>query len=179
MNHDFSKAASIEALPLNRQRVQAQMNLIAGMLKDGQPFLLGAKVSAADLSAYHPLWFADKNGGAEVPALLRFAPLRAWMDRIAALGHGQRESMSGEEALDTARKAEPEPTNGVDAGDPSGLKGGEAVNLRTDEAGDPIRGILVAANPCEIVLSSQNDRIGTIHVHYPRFGYSLVAERAA
>ena len=178
MNHDFSKAASVEALPLNRQRVQAQMNLIADMLKDGRPFLLGAKVSAADLSAYHPLWFTAKNGGAEVQAMLRFAPLQAWMDRIAALGHGQREALSGQEEIEIARRAQPEPTNGVDAGDPSGLKGGEAVNLRTDEAGDPIRGILVAANAREIVIRSQNDRVGTVHVHFPRFGYSLVAERA-
>ena len=175
MQHDFGKAASLKALPLNRQRVQAQMNLIGDMLKDGRPFLLGGTVSAADLSAYHPLWFAAKNGGAEVQALLRFAPLRTWMERIAALGHGQREAMSGEEALDAARNAHPQPTHGVDADDPSGLKGGEAVNLRTDEAGDPIRGILVAANAREIVIRSENQRVGVVHVHFPRFGYSVVA----
>ena len=179
MKHDFSKAASVEALPLNRQRVQAQMNLIADMLKVGRPFLLGPKVSAADLSAYHPLWFTAKNGGADVQALLNFAPLRAWMDRIAGLGHGQREAFSGEAALAIARAATPMPGTGVDAGDPSGLKGGEAVSLRTDEAGDPIRGVLVAANMREIVIRSETERAGIVHVHFPRIGYSLVAEKAA
>lgn len=178
MKHDFSKAASLAALPVNRQRVQAQMTLIAGMLQDDRPFLLGETVTAADLSAYHPLWFTAKNGGAEAQALLRFAPLRGWMERIAALGHGRRETMSAETALAAARAATPEPASGVDADDPSGLQAGTAVTVRTDEPGDPIRGSLVCANAREFVIRSQSGQASVTHVHFPRAGYSLVAEQA-
>ncbi|MDX7952840.1 glutathione S-transferase family protein [Lichenihabitans sp. Uapishka_5] len=178
MKHDFSKAASLRDLPLNRQRTAAQMGFLADMLKDGRPFLLGHSLSAADLSAYHTLWFARQNGGAEAEALLPFRPLLAWMDRVAAVGHGRRAAMAADEALRIAREAEPEPVRGVAADDPSGLKGGEWVEVRTDDANDPIRGQLVAADPTELVIRHKNDSVGTVHVHFPRFGYSAVAEPA-
>ncbi|MBE7203110.1 MAG: glutathione S-transferase family protein [Parafilimonas terrae] len=178
MKHDFSKEASTRVLPLNRQRTAAQMTLIADMLKDGRPFLLGPHLSAADLSAYHPLWFARKNGGAEAEALLPYGPLLPWMDRIAAIGHGDRQPMSTEESLAVAEAAEPMPVKGVASGDPSGLKGGERVAVRTDDANDPIHGVLVGADPTEIVIRHEDPRAGTVHVHLPRFGYSVVEDAA-
>lgn len=178
MKHDFSKAASVRDLPLNRQRTAAQMTFLADMLKDGRPFLLGQNLSVADLSAYHTLWFARKNGGAEAEALLPFRPLIAWLDRVAAIGHGRRTTLEADEALAIARWAEPEPVRGVMSDDPSGLKGGEWVSVRTDDANDPIRGQLVAADPTEIVIRHEHERVGTVHVHFPRFGYSAVAEAA-
>lgn len=176
MKHDFSKAASVRDLPLNRQRTAAQMTLLADMLKDGRPFLLGRNLSVADLSAYHTLWFARKNGGAEAEALLPFGPLEGWMGRVAAVGHGRREAMSADEALALARAAEPAPAGGVAADDPSGLGEGAWVAVKADDANDPVRGQLVAANPTEIVIRHEDGRIGAVHVHFPRFGYSAVAE---
>ncbi len=178
MKHDFSKAASLRDLPLNRQRVAAQMVFIADMLKDGRPFLLGPTVSVADLSAYHPLWFARKNGGAEAEAMLPFAPLASWMDRVAALGHGERRAMEAAEALDVARAAEPGPVRGVAADDPSGLKAGDRVAIRCDDANDPVSGTLVGADATELVIRHEDPRVGTVHVHVPRFGYGAVAEAA-
>lgn len=178
MQHDFSKAASLRELPVNRQRVATQMGFLADMLKDGRQFLLGPTASAADLSAYHVLWFVRQNGGAEAEAMLPFAPLLAWMDRVAAIGHGQRSAMSTQEALDVARAAEPEKAAGVDADDPSGLAAGDPVSIRADDANDAIAGTLVAANAREIVIRHENQRIGAVHVHFPRFGYSAVGEKA-
>ena len=178
MKHDFSKAASVRDLPLNRQRTAAQMVFLADMLKDGRPFLLGPNLSVADLSAYHTLWFARQNGGAEAEALLPFGPLRAWMDRVAAVGHGRRTAMGADEALAVARQAEPAPTHGVAADDPSGLKGGDWVAITSDAPSDPIRGQLVAADSTELVIRHEHPAVGTVHVHFPRFGYSAVAEPA-
>ena len=176
MKHDFGKAASLRELPLNRQRMHAAMNLLADMLKDGRGFLLGATLSAADLCAYHTLWFIGKNGGAEAEAMLPFAPLKVWMDRIGAIGHGRRRTIGAEEALEIARGTEPADIGGgVAANDPSGLKRGDAVLVRTEEAGDPICGVLAGADANEIVIRSENARTGSVHVHFPRFGYSLIA----
>ena len=174
MNHDFSKAASLRDLPVNRQRVQASMNILADILKDGRPFLLGQNLSAADLSAYQPLWFMRKNAGAEAEKLLTLAPLIDWMERIAACGHGSRETMSAEDALSVARKSTPAAGTKVAGNDPSGLKAGDVVIVRTEEAGDPIRGTLVGAGPDEIVIRNENERVGAVHVHFPRFGYSVL-----
>ena len=177
MKHDFSKAASERDLPINRQRVAAQMTLLADMLKDGRPFLLGPNLSVADLSAYHPLWFARTNGGAEAEAMLPFAPLRSWMNCIAAIGHGERKAMDAAEALAIARAAEPDPAR-VAADDPAQLTSGARVTIRCDDANDPISGTLVGADGTEIVIQHEDPRVGAVHVHLPRFGYSVVAEAA-
>lgn len=175
MGHDFSRAASLRDLPVNRQRTAAQMHLVADMLRDGRPFLLGEHLSAADLSAYHTLWFARANGGAEAEALLPFAPLLPWMDRVAAVGHGRRSAMAPGEALEVARAAEPEPVAGVADDDPSGLAASAGVEVRADAANDPIRGVLVAASGEEIVVRHEDARVGAVHVHLPRVGYGVVA----
>jgi glutathione S-transferase len=175
MKHDFSKAASARDLALNRQRMHAAMGLLADLLKDGRPFLLGRNLSAADLSAYHTLWFARKNGGAEAEGQLPYEPLLGWMDRVAASGQGKRANISAEEALAVARRAEPEPARSVSPSDPSGLKAGAVATIRTEEASDPIRGVVVSADENEIVIRHENDRVGVIHVHFPRFGYSAIA----
>ena len=174
MKHDFSKAASLRELPINRQRVTAAMTMFADMLK-ARPYLIGDAPSAADLSAYHPLWFIRKNGGAEAEAMLPFAPLDNWMKRIEALGHGRRSALSAQDALAVARDATPAPTSGVAADEPSGLKAGARVELRTQEPGEPIRGVLIAADAQEIVIRSETAEAGVVHVHFPRFGYNLVA----
>ncbi len=179
MKHDFSRAASLRDLEVNRQRVGAQMRNLSSML-DGRSFLLGDEPSVADLSTYHTLWFVRTHAGAEADHLLPFdAAILGWMERIAALGHGERSAMEAGEALRVAREAEPEATGGVEGDDPSGLRAGDAVAIRCDDANDPIHGTLVAANAAELVIAHENERVGTVHVHFPRFGYSAVREEAA
>ena len=176
MGEDFSRAASLKDLPQNRQRVRTQMALLAEMLGDGRRFLFGDAPSAADLTAYHTLWFVRQNGGADAEAMLPYAPLAGWMERIAGFGHGQRIELSSTEALDIARAAEPEP---VDAFDEAGLDfgSGDDVSTLSDAANDPIRGTLVFADAEEIVIRTEDPRTGAVHVHFPRFGYSAVAAR--
>lgn len=178
MGRDFRRDASLKALPVERQRTAVQMRLLAEMLADGRSYLLGEALSAADLSAYHVLWFVRQNGGAEAEAMLPFGPLRAWMERVAACGHGHRTPMEPGEALAIARTSEPLPVAGIAADDPSGLVAGTLVDLRADDANDPVRGVLVAADATEIVLRHETERAGTVHVHLPRFGYGVVAADA-
>lgn len=174
MGEDFGRQASLRALPRNCQRVDAQLRLLAEILADGRPFLLGEALSAADLAAYHVPWFVRKNGGPAVEAMLPLAPLDGWMARVAALGHGQRRDMAAAEALDIARAAEPEPVGPFrDAA--SGLAAGDAVAILSDAANDPIHGRLAYADAEEIVIRNEPPGLGAIHTHFPRLGYSAVA----
>lgn len=177
MGRDFGQAASLAEQPLNRQRLHAHLAWLAQMLADGRPFLLGATASAADLAAYHPLWFARQNGGPEVEALLPLAPLLDWMARVVALGHGQRRTMRAEDALDIAQALQPRTADlPLAEGDPCGLRPGTPVTVRADDyAQEPVAGTLVAADAQEIVIRHENDRVGAIHVHFPRAGYDVVA----
>ena len=43
------------------QRVNAHIAWLAEALADGRKFILGQQASAADLSAYHPIWFAKQK----------------------------------------------------------------------------------------------------------------------
>ena len=52
------------------QRVNAHLAWLAEVLSDGRNFILGRDPSAADLSAYHPIWFARQNGGPEIAELI-------------------------------------------------------------------------------------------------------------
>ena len=54
------------------QRVNAHLAWLAETLADGRKFILGKDPSAADLSAYHPIWFARQNGGPGIAELISF-----------------------------------------------------------------------------------------------------------
>ncbi|MEG3092785.1 glutathione S-transferase family protein [Sphingomonas sp. PB1R3] len=179
MHHDFSRAASMKTAPLDRQRVASLIDLLAQMLADGRPFLFGETLTAADLAAWHPLWFARSNGGAAIEALLPFDNLSDWMERIAAFGHGQHSTMTPTDALSVARDAQPIATTGVRDADPSGLAEGDPVLVIADEANDPIRGTLVAADTRELVIANVTGAAGTVHVHLPRLGFSAVRDEDA
>ena len=61
-------------------------------------------------------------------------------------------------------------------GDPSGLQGGTRVTVTPDDLGrDPVEGDLVGADDREVVIRRVDPRAGTVHVHFPRAGYDVVA----
>jgi glutathione S-transferase len=173
---DLSKEAMLKEQALNRQRLQAHLHWLGQMLQDGRPFLLGDAAGAADLAAYHPLWFARKNAGAAADALLPLAPLRAWYDRVGAIGHGHPSEIPAAEALGVARAADPAPAGlPNDCSDPSGCQPGDWVTVTPDDTGrDPVTGLLVACSPREVVISREDPAIGQVHLHFPRAGFDVV-----
>ncbi len=97
----------------------ALIGILADMLSDGRPFLFGDTLSAADLAAYHPLWFARGNGGEAIRPVDPAGGLAPWMDRIAAIGHGERTTMTAA----TRCHGPPcltDPVEGVAGDDPGG-----------------------------------------------------------
>ena len=106
INLDPEELRSKRALYL--QRVNAHIAWLAQALSDGRKFILGADPSAADLSAYHPVWFARQNGGQEVNELIAFAcVIDPWYKRVAAIGHGTSSEMSPDQAIEIAKANEP------------------------------------------------------------------------
>lgn len=176
---DLSKAATLKDQPLNRQRLHAHLAWLAQMLHDGRQFLLGNAPSAADLAAYHPIWFALRNAGAAAEAMLPMAPLRAWYGRVGAFGHGNPAEMSGADALTIARQSEPAaPGFKSAASDPSGCAVGDQVTVTPDDSGrDPVAGELVACCTEEVVIRRADALVGDIHVHFPRAGFDLLPAR--
>jgi glutathione S-transferase len=157
------------------QRLHAHLTWLGQMLNDGRDFLLGPQPSAADLAAYHPIWFARKNGGPEVDRLLPMAPLAPWYDRVGAIGHGSPHDLPSSEALAIAAKATPaDPSQATAASDLPSCRLGDRVSVTPDDTGrDPVLGTLVASSAQEIVLRRTDTQVGEINVHFPRAGFDV------
>ncbi len=104
---DLSKAATMREQNLYLQRLHAHLRWLADMLADGRAFLLGEHAGAADLSAYHSIWFIRENGGAPAEAMLPLAPLLGWYDRVTALGHGSPTRNIGRAGARGGRNCQP------------------------------------------------------------------------
>ena len=144
---------------------------LSQMLADGRPWLLGDAPCIADLSVYHPLWFVTRTG----PLADILAPheaLRAWMGRVAAIGHGERAGkLDGAEAIELARASRPQPVQ-VEPG--LGFEAGQAVTVTPyDYARDAVAGTLVGLSCRTVTVAREDERAGRVQVHFPRIRYTL------
>jgi glutathione S-transferase len=146
---------------------------LEAMLVDGRSYLLGEAPSAADLSAYHPLMMLGLEE--RTRSLLDGADrVGAWMQRIAAIGHGEREPFDATAAIEVARDATPAPYEGNPIV-PDGMRLGEPVVVVPDEYGSgSVSGALAPSGIDEIAVLRQTDRAGEVVVHFPREDYALL-----
>jgi glutathione S-transferase len=132
------------------------------------PFLLGAAPTIADFIVYHPAWFVRVNPGVRA-TLDPLKNLLEWMSRIKAIGHGTPSELTAEGALEVARTSTEWHTNDGPLMEPEGIKLGQKVAVRaTDYGVDPVEGTLVHASVFELVIQRQDERAGSVRVHFPR-----------
>jgi glutathione S-transferase len=159
--------------------MQVYLARLEQMLSDGRHFLLGSEACIADFSVYHPLWFIRR-----VPAIAGIfdaAPkLLAWMDRVAAFGHGEMVKSNSAESLQVAQlahltiKAAPAQSHSHQFVDTHGIALGELVSIMpTDYALDPVVGELVVCDANELALRRKDERAGEVVVHFPRLGFQM------
>jgi glutathione S-transferase len=174
---DISKAAMAPSLSINLQRLHAHYAWLKATLADGRQFIFGDAPSALDLTCYQTTFLMRKNCAPEVDTMAGLAPLAAWYDRIAAIGHGTSQPLTAEEAFASAKAAAPAPvTHLAPDGDPSGLRAGQKVTVTPDDnARVPVEGILVAADATEIVIHRRDAEAGDLHIHFPRLGFDVAA----
>ncbi|MDD2545926.1 MAG: glutathione S-transferase family protein [Burkholderiaceae bacterium] len=154
---------------------KSYLRRLAHMLEQ-QDFLLGAAPCVADFAAYHPLWFTRHRTPAVADILDATPGVLAWMDRMAALGHGPSAKMTSAEAIAVAAAAEPLPLHEAHFQDDHGIALGSRVTVSAESFGtDPTEGELVAATRTQYTLRRTDPRAGTVHVHFPRVGFVLRA----
>ena len=136
-----------------------------------RPFLLGEQPSIADFAVYHPMWFIAH--GSRAP-LAPFVELRAWMDRMAAFGHGQSTELSSGEALELCKRSAPRPRGkGLDKDENGNAVGARVMVRPTDLGRDPVEGTLVHIARDRFAIERSDERAGTVTVHFPVIGYEL------
>jgi glutathione S-transferase len=153
---------------------KSYLRRIASMLEHGD-FVLGEQASLADLSLYHPLWFTRKLSA--LSDILAISPLiLPWMDRVAALGHGQLVShISRSDSLAIARTATPAVLSSDEVfQNEHGIALGTSVTLTAESFGlEVTTGTLVAATRTRYTLRREHEQTGVVHVHFPRIGFVL------
>ncbi|HEY1227819.1 MAG TPA: glutathione S-transferase C-terminal domain-containing protein, partial [Ramlibacter sp.] len=157
---------------------RSYLRRIANMT-DEHDFLFGAEPCIADFAVYHPLWFTQVRTPAAAGILQATPSILEWMDRMAALGHGVPDPLSGEDAVTVAEHAEPQPPGQnllVDSAfqDDHGIPLGSDVTIAAESFGTEVSvGELIAATRTHYTLSRDDPRAGKVHVHFPRIGYVL------
>jgi glutathione S-transferase len=152
---------------------KSYLRRIASMLH-GQDFLFGAQPCVADFAAYHPLWFTQERTPALAAIFDATPEIKAWMARLHAIGHGSHSPLSGEQALQQAQSAAPNALSAQVFQDEHGIALGSQVVIAADHFGlEPTEGELVAATRTRYTLRRTGDRSGTVHVHFPRVGFTL------
>jgi Glutathione S-transferase, C-terminal domain len=152
---------------------KSYLRRIANMLH-GQDFLFGAQPCVADFAAYHPLWFTQERTPALAGILDATPEVKSWMVRMKAIGHGTPGKCSAEEALQTARSSTPAVVQGEVFQDEHGIALGSQVVIAADNFGlEPTEGELIAATRTRYTLRRSDERAGTVHVHFPRVGFTL------
>ena len=155
---------------------KSYLRRLAHML-DQNDFLLGSAPCVADFAAYHPLWFTRKVVPVMADILQATPSVLAWMDRMAALGHGSMEKFSAEQASALCAASTPLAI-APDAAfqDEHGIPLGSHVTISAETFGqEPTEGVLLAATRTRYTLRREDPRAGVVHVHFPRIGYVLKA----
>ena len=152
---------------------RSYLRRLASML-NGQPFLMGDAPCVADFAAYHPLWFSRVVNPAVAGILDATPDVLAWMDRMAAFGHGHLSKFTSAEAIAVAAAAQPVSVAQDAFQDDHGIALGSRVTVAAEAFGtEPTEGVLRAATRTRYTLERADERVGTVHVHFPRIGFVL------
>jgi glutathione S-transferase len=152
-------------------QLRVHLSAIDAQLAKGGPWLFGPSACIADFSVAHCLWFIRR--ATPVASLLADYPaVSAWLDRVLAIGHHQHEAMSSTDAIAVAAADPGHAPAAVAAG--QGFEPDEPVTVAaTDYGSDPVAGALVGLSDAESVVRRSDPRAGTVHVHFPRFGFQI------
>jgi glutathione S-transferase len=152
--------------PVFMARLEQQLQREEGDFLFGQP-------SLADLSLAHCLWFV-KGTPVTAPLVDQYPAVAAWLGRVLGFGHGASSEMTAEQALEVARQAQPAALPSEAFTDPNGFALGEQVTISAVDYGvDPVQGELVYAGTEQLTLKRSDDRLGDVHVHFPRVGFRV------
>jgi glutathione S-transferase len=142
--------------------------------RETDDFLFG-QASIADFALAHCLWFL-KGTPVTAPLVDDYPAVATWLARVLGFGHGSYSELSGEEAVAIARAATPAALPEQGSSELNGLQIGQQVSIAaTDYGVDPVLGELMFADSEQLILRREDPQAGVVHVHFPRFGFSLEA----
>ncbi len=174
-NYDYEIIKS--QLPHSAAQLRGQLGWLDQRLSTGRNFILGDQPGLPDAASYYLVWFVRGRWQSGPEFLAEFPALEAWEKRVAAIGHGDAKDMSAGEALDIAKTSDTGTSEQSDPRDPQGIKPGMTVNIVADVDGGetPVTGKVRAVGRDTIAILRNEERVGTVCIHFPRVGYRVTA----
>ncbi len=161
------------ALGEARSTYKSYLRRISDMLTE-HPYLMGDVPSIADFSVYHPLWFTLERTPSLASILEATPLLKDWMARMKSIGHHNFSKMKSCQAIEIAKHANPADVSSLQFVNDHDIALGNEVVVTADNFGlEPTHGVLVAASKTRLTLRREDERTGTVHVHFPRNGFIL------
>jgi len=163
-----------DATPVYLNYLDRLTNMLAG-----QPYLFGHQPCIADFCAYHPIWLVHIRGKDSADLLQRYPDVKAWTERMKAIGHSDWEEISSTQAIGLAESSEPlsisaGPLANTEFVNDHDIALGTQVSISAESFGrEPTVGQLVAATAQHFSLRRVDPRAKTVHVHFPRMGYVM------
>ena len=153
--------------------VRAELPVVEHLLQHGGPWLISDLPGQADFAVYHGLWFLGAFTIDCTRELDPYPATRAWMARIATIGHGAHEDLPVSEALAIAARSAPEPARASTADDTLPAIGRQVAIRPDDYATAAVAGTLAKVDRDDIALLRLDPSLGEVMVHFPRIGYTL------
>ena len=167
----FDPAAMQAAVPHMEAQMRAHIALLSDQLADGRGFLTGDRPGLIDANAYYNLWFIRSAFRPAASLYESVAHVPEWMERVRAIGHGERSQVSREAALDIARTTAP--LAGTIAPQDARLEGRQVAVAADDYGRDPVRGVFVGSSGHHVSVRREDPLAGQVVVHFPRIGFSV------
>ncbi|MXP13339.1 glutathione S-transferase family protein [Altererythrobacter confluentis] len=169
----FDPAAMQAAVPHMEAQIRAHIALLSDQLADGRRFLSGDSAGLVDANGYYNLWFI-RSAFPPAASLFESMPhLPEWLERVKAIGHGERTEVSREAALDLARTSEP--IESTVASRDAELEGKQVTTAADDYGRDAVAGLLVGSSEHHVSIRRNDPRVGEVVVHFPRIGFSVLS----
>ncbi len=167
----FDPVAMQAAIPHMEAQMRAHIALLSDQLADGRRFLTGDRAGLVDANGYYNLWFI-RSAFPPAASLFESMPnVPEWLERVKAIGHGERSAVSRADALDIARTTEPM-AHTVASRDAEFE--GKRVTVAADDYGrDAVNGVLVGSSEHHVSISREDLQTGQVVVHFPRIGFSV------
>jgi glutathione S-transferase len=157
---------------------RSYLRRIANMVEE-HDYLFGAEPCVADFAAYHGIWYTRVQVPVLADILAATPAVGEWMQRLEAIGHGPMTKLQSADAIAVAKSLDPQPLAAnllIDSAfqDDHGIPLGSRVTITAESFGqEPTEGELIAATRTHYSIRREDDRVGMVHVHFPRIGYVL------
>ncbi|NQV20060.1 MAG: hypothetical protein HQ511_01445, partial [Rhodospirillales bacterium] len=157
----------------NLAQFRPQFLSLNDLLSGDQPYILGDQPGLADIIYYQAPWFLETIGGAS-DLIGQQLNTCAWIERVKSIGHGTPTEIKSVQALDCALNATPTGVSSpADYQSPEGVELGDEVTVTPLDENSPASGTLIYLDDYRIALRCNHQRVGQIHVHFPRIGYRI------